>query len=283
MEDDHPAARIDPRNYYDDLGADEWERLERTFKATFEFENTVDYLKEFLPESGRVLDAGGAAGRYSVWLAERGYDVTLADISGAQLAVAREKIAERGLEDRVEIERGDIRNLAFADDAFDAVCCLGGPLSHVIDAEERAEAVRELRRVTRSGGPAFVSVMGFVAVVGNLIKSAGEFPAGVRQLPDLVETGTYSRELIEKHGIEEPSFVECHFFRADELEDLLAGEGFAVERIVGLEGPASNFDAEVEAAGPEDRERIAEVVRSLREDRTFADLSNHILAVARVE
>lgn len=282
MEDD-PAARIDPRSYYDDLGADEWERLQHTFKATFEFENTVDYLEELLPATGRVLDAGGAAGRYSIWLAERGYDVTLVDLSGKQLAVAREKVAERGVADRVDIQRGDIRDLALADDAFDAVLCLGGPLSHVIDPDERVAAVRELRRVTRPGGPAFVSVMGLVAVVQNLIKNAGEFPAGVCQLPDLVETGTYSRELVEKHGIEEPSFVACHFFRADELADLLAGEGLAVERIVGLEGPASNFDAEVEAAGPGDRERIAEVVRTLREDRTFADLSNHVLAVARVE
>ena len=280
---DDPVSRIDPRNYYDDLGADEWERLERTFKATFEFENTVDYLEEFLPDSGRVLDAGGAAGRYTVWLAERGYDVTLADISGEQLSVARGKVAERGLEERVDIGRGDIRDLAYDDGTFDATLCLGGPLSHVVDDDERTGAVRELRRVTATGGPVFVSVMGLVAVVQNLIKCAGDFPAGVRQLPDLVESGTYSRELVEKHGIAEPSFVECHFFRADELERLLASNGFAVERIVGLEGPASNFDREVEAADPGDRERIAGVVRALREDRTVADLSNHVLAVARVE
>lgn len=283
MDEDDPVARIDPRTYYDELGADEWERLERTFKATFEFENTVDYLEEYLPASGRILDAGGAAGRYSIWLAERGYDVTLVDISDEQLAVAREKRAERDLDGRIDVRRGDVRDLAFGDDAFDATLCLGGPLSHVIDAEERARAVRELHRVTASDAPVFVSVMGFVAVVQNLIKCAGSFPQGVRQLPGLVETGTYSRELIEAYGIDDPSFVECHFFRADELEAVLSENGLAVERLVGLEGPASNFDGEVEEAESESRERIADAVRTLREDRTIADLSNHILAVSRVE
>jgi SAM-dependent methyltransferase len=282
MDSDDVREQIDPENYYDDLGEDEWERLERTEKATFEFENTTDYLDEYLPESGRVLDVGGAAGRYAIWLAERGYDVTLADLSAVQLDVAREKVREHGVEDRVEVECADVRALPYADDAFDATCCLGGPLSHVVEAEEREGAVRELQRVTQPGGPVFASVMGFVAVVQNLIKSAPEFPQGVRQLSDLVETGTYDPDLVAKHGIEDPSFVACHFFRADELRDLLETNGIEVAVVAGLEGPASNYDEEVEGASEADQERIREVVRQVREDPTFADLSNHILAVGRV-
>lgn len=283
MDPERVREQIDPENYYDDLGDEEWERLERTVKATFEFENTTDYLEQYLPESGRVLDVGGAAGRYAIWLAERGYDVTLADLSAAQLDVAREKVREHGVAERVEIERADVRDLPYADDAFDATCCLGGPLSHVTDDAAREGAVRELRRVTRPGGPVFVSVMGFVAVVQNLIKSASEFPQGVRQLPDLVETGTYDPGLVAKHDIEDPSFVACHFFRADELRDLLERNGIAVAVVAGLEGPASNFDSEIEGANEADQERVREVVRAVREDPTFADLSNHILGVGHVE
>lgn len=278
---DDPRSSVDPENYYDDLGEDEWTRLVETTKSRFEFENTIDYLEQHLPESGRILDAGGAAGRYAVWLAERGYDVTLLDLSAEQVAIAREKIREEGVADRVTCQQGDIRDLPFGAAEFDATCCLGGPLSHVTDSAERGAVVRELRRVTRSGRPLFVSVMGFVAVVQNLIKVAGEFPQGAKQLPDLVESKTYSAELVEKHDIEEPSFVACHFFRADELERVLTDAGFEVEIVAGLEGPASNFDAEIEAADADDQRRIADVVRELREDRTVADISNHILAVAR--
>jgi S-adenosylmethionine-dependent methyltransferase len=279
---DDPRARIDPERYYDEYGHDEWDRLERTVKSTFEFQNTIDYLDRYLPAEGHVLDAGGAAGRYAVWLAERGYHVTLTDISGVQRDIAREKANERTLDGSIDVLGGDIRDLPFAESRFDATLCLGGPLSHIIDDTERDGAIRELRRVTTPDSPVFVSVMGFVAVVQNLIKIAPEFPQGVVQLPDLVETGTYSPELVEEHEIEEPSFVECHFFRADELEAALERNGFTVECVVGLEGPASNFDAEIDAADPDQQERIECVVRRLREDRTIADISNHILAVARV-
>ncbi|HET7325239.1 MAG TPA: class I SAM-dependent methyltransferase [Halococcus sp.] len=281
MESDDPRARIDPERYYDEYGHDEWDRLERT-KSTFEFQNTIDYLESYLPAEGHVLDAGGAAGRYAVWLAERGYRVTLADISGMQRELAREKARERDFDGSIEVLGGDIRDLPFVESTFDATLCLGGPLSHVIDDTERNGAMRELRRVTNPGSPVFVSVMGFIAVVQNLIKVAPEFPQGVAQLPDLVETGTYSPELLDRHGIEDPSFVECHFFRADELEAALERNGLKVECIAGLEGPASNFDAEIDAADGDQQERIEGVVRKLREDRTIADISNHILAVSRV-
>lgn len=278
-----PRNRIDPANYYDRLGEGEWERLEESFKNSLEFENTTDYLDRSLPESGHVLDAGGAAGRYSIWLAEKGYDVTLLDLSAEQVAIAKRRVAERDLESRVSVQRGDIRELPFSDDRFDATLCLGGPLSHVIDADGRDAAVRELRRVAKSDAPVFVSVMGFVAVVQNLIKSAPHFETGVRQLPDVVETRDYSPELIAKHGIDDPSFVECHFFRSDELRRLLEDRGIAVEVVAGLEGPASNFGANLEEIDEEAQETVAEVVETLREDPTITDLSNHILAVGRVE
>jgi SAM-dependent methyltransferase len=46
-------------------------------------------LADLLPRSGRALDLAGGAGRHAVWLARRGLDVTLVDISPRALALAR--------------------------------------------------------------------------------------------------------------------------------------------------------------------------------------------------
>lgn len=167
-EDDHRYPEIRPETYYD-LHEAEWERLDSSPKARLEFENTVDYLELYLPDEGHILDAGGAAGRYAIWLAEQGYDVTLMDISETQLDIARQKVQEHSVDDSVTIEYGDIRSLPFADGTFDSVCCLGGPLSHVIDHAERHRAIRELHRVAADGVPVFVSVMGFIAVVERMM------------------------------------------------------------------------------------------------------------------
>ncbi len=51
----------------------------------------------WLPTSGRALDLAGGDGRHALWLAARGLDVTLADISEAALQRARAAAEERGL------------------------------------------------------------------------------------------------------------------------------------------------------------------------------------------
>jgi SAM-dependent methyltransferase len=46
-------------------------------------------LADLLPRAGRALDLAGGAGRHAVWLARRGLEVTLIDISARALALAR--------------------------------------------------------------------------------------------------------------------------------------------------------------------------------------------------
>jgi SAM-dependent methyltransferase len=45
-------------------------------------------LAELLPRRGRALDVAGGAGRHAVWLAQRGLEVTLVDVSREGLALA---------------------------------------------------------------------------------------------------------------------------------------------------------------------------------------------------
>lgn len=270
----------DPVTYYDEHDAEEWERLESSFHGRLEWERTVEVLREHLPQRGRILDAGGGAGRYTVWLAERGYEVTLVDPSEGQRAVAREKVADRGLEDSVTIREGDIRDLAFDGGRFDATLCLGGPLSHVLDGDERARAAGELERVTAAGGPVAVSVMGLLHLLSLLLVA----PKRLDLLPELSESGDYDADLLEGR---ESEFTETHFFRAAEFESLLEDAGLSVESIVGLEGLASVYSAgrlRETAAGlsEEEREWIRELVDRQRDDRTVADVSAHMLAVCRV-
>src|SRR5262245_1943913 len=59
-----------------------------------EFERTKDMLTRFLPPApARVIDVGGAAGEYSAWLTERGYEVHLIDATPRLVAEARERNA----------------------------------------------------------------------------------------------------------------------------------------------------------------------------------------------
>lgn len=55
-------------------------------------------VENLLPEPGRALDLAGGCGRQSLWLARRGWSVTLADVSPVALERASESAREAGLE-----------------------------------------------------------------------------------------------------------------------------------------------------------------------------------------
>lgn len=269
----------DPEQYYNEFGHGEWERSEELFVHSIEHENTYPYLEEHLPEEGHVLDAGGAAGRYTVWLAENGYRVTLVDISEEQLQIAEEKLEERGLLDQVEIRKGDIRNLEFEDESFDAVLCLGGPLSHVINDDERETAAAELVRVAKKDHPVFVSVMGFYAAL--MIHALNEW-GFIWEIEDFYKRQKYDAEHLEKVDAE-PEFAHTYFFKPGQLEDLMQRNGLEVDRMIGLENVVSVMETRQED-GELDvddayKERLRKTARLLREDEAAPALSNHLLAI----
>ena len=60
-----------------------------------EFERTKEILARVLPgPPGRIVDVGGAAGAYSLWLAEQGYEVHLVDTSPRLVEEARTRSAK---------------------------------------------------------------------------------------------------------------------------------------------------------------------------------------------
>lgn len=274
---------LDPAAFYDEYGEREWERLDRDFHHRIEWETTVEYLDRHLPDSGRVLDAGGGAGRYAVWLARRGHDVTLLDASGRQVELAREKAAERGLADRVCVVRGDVRSLPVREADHDATLCLGGPLSHVLDAGERRAAAEELHRATAPGGPVFVSVMGLLASVTRVMRAAGRVDPGrdgTELLPALVRDGDYDADLLDRFD-REPTMGAMHLFRATEFESLLESAGLEVRTLAALEGPFSQRREDLDLLTDAHREAVRETLAELREDRCVVDHSAHMLAVCR--
>ena len=65
-------------------------------------------LDDVLPQSGRALDLAGGRGRHAIWLARRGMDVPIADVSEVGLALAREAAAQEGVQIRtvsVDLQR----------------------------------------------------------------------------------------------------------------------------------------------------------------------------------
>ena len=121
----------------------------------------VELIREYSnPSAVRVLDLGCAAGRNTVVLAQKGFDVEAVDASEAMVARTRERLAPILGADRAErcVRVGRMHELPWAaDESFDLVVALG--IYHC--AESRAEwdrVLSETVRILAPGGKVLVSV-----------------------------------------------------------------------------------------------------------------------------
>jgi SAM-dependent methyltransferase len=96
----------------------------------------------------RVLDAGCGIGTTAAQIARRFHcEVVALDINEANLDRARCTVEQTGVDDRVEVRRGDIEHLPFEDESFDLVI-----VEAVTMFVHRKRAAAEVVRVCRRGG-----------------------------------------------------------------------------------------------------------------------------------
>lgn len=267
---DHdPAYTAD---FFDSYGEREWDRHESSWAARTSYAIHCRCLHEFVQPGDLVLDAGAGPGRFTIELARLGARVSVGDISPGQLHLNEQRVRDAGFEDAV-IARDvlDICDLSrFPDECFDAVVCFGGPLSYV--GSRADDALSELCRVTRSGGPVLLSVMSSLGAMRLFLSMALEEGRqfGPQHLDGLLEHGDLFRETNRGH--------ECHMFRWQELSELLARHGTV--RIAS----ATNFlttrdDDLLDAASDDEREQILQWESALCREPGALDAGTHILAV----
>jgi SAM-dependent methyltransferase len=220
------------REYYTGYVRKEWKRIIKDAYGRLEFDTTLHYCSKYLPNTGLILDAGGGPGRYTIELAHRGYEVILLDLTPANLEFARRQIQKSYAKENVRaLIEGSITDLSqFADQTFDAVVCTGGPLSHIVDAGQRQQAISELIRVAKPGAPIFVSVMSRIAVL-VIELTQGQHELEMPHFEPMRDTGDY---------LGGAGFTACHFFLPEELQAAFDEKPVEVVEMVGLEGISSH-------------------------------------------
>lgn len=149
------------RDYYDSDPQAEWDRLDRN---PFEFELTCWMMDKYVRPGHSILDIGGGPGRYSIHYAQKGCAVTLAELSEGNVALARQKAAQLGVDltaHAVNCLELDALGLGQFDHVF-----LMGPLYHLQTEAERVEAVNAALRRLKPGGKLYIS---FIQVFSGLI------------------------------------------------------------------------------------------------------------------
>ena len=154
----HGDARVDrDSRSVAEITGEHYGRLFKEFSSTSYWDEPVRLLRQRLErneiapqnwEGGRLLDAGCGGGRYTVaWRMLRAGHVVGVDVSEVGVGDARERVRQAGI-DGVEFETGDVLDLPFDADSFDAVFS-NGVLHHTVDWRR---GIREVVRVLKPGG-----------------------------------------------------------------------------------------------------------------------------------
>jgi demethylmenaquinone methyltransferase / 2-methoxy-6-polyprenyl-1,4-benzoquinol methylase len=99
-----------------------------------------------------LLDVATGTADLAILGATKAKRVTGVDISEGMLGHGRTKVAKRGLEQRIVLQRADSESLPFADNTFDAVTVAFG----VRNFEHLEQGMREMQRVLKPNGRLFV-------------------------------------------------------------------------------------------------------------------------------
>ena len=122
---DDSVARV--RGVFDSFDG-EWERLRQDVAGRVSLEIHRRFLDEYLSPGARVLEVGAGPGTFTQYMALRGAQLTVTDLSEVQLADNRRRITGAGMADAVKDFRvADVRDLSqWADGSFDLAVAYGG-------------------------------------------------------------------------------------------------------------------------------------------------------------
>lgn len=116
-----------------------------------EFRTSMKYIHKYInteipAAEFKILDIGAGTGRYSVALAEEGFDVTAVELVKYNLGILKSKNST------VKAMQGNAMKLKkLGDNQFD-LTLLFGPMYHLFGFEDKFKALKEAKRVTKPGG-----------------------------------------------------------------------------------------------------------------------------------
>lgn len=189
-----------------------------------EFITSMKYIHEYLggDTTKKILDIGAGTGKYSVALAEEGYDVSAVELVKHNLGLLKAKNSS------VKAYQGNALKLRrFENDTFD-VTLLFGPMYHLFTKEDKVRALCEAKRVTKPGGIIFVAyVMNEYSILTYGFKQ--------KHIAECVRDGRISEEF---QCMSAPGDL-YDYVRIEQIDALNQEAGLERIKIITPDGPAN--------------------------------------------
>ena len=137
--------------YYNKFNEDK--RLS-TRHGQIEFTVSMSFIQKYIGgKICKIIDIGAGTGKYSIALSNNGHDVTAIELVKKNLSMLQQKNSN------VKAYQGNALNLKkFKDETYD-ITIMFGPMYHLFSTQDKVQALKEAKRVTKKGGYIFVAYL----------------------------------------------------------------------------------------------------------------------------
>lgn len=237
-------------------------RLNRSKAARVEFLTTVHFIEKYLKPGDRILDIGAGAGEYSIYFAEKGYDVCAVELSENNIIAFQQKIKP---DYSIELNQGNAIDLSrYSDKSFDIVL-LFGPLYHLHKEEDRQKCIAEAKRVCKDDGTLFF------AFINNDMVFITEFSYDEKFfLGNTYNHGTFK--------LEDFPFV---FFTVPQCRKILTDGGINIVNEIASDGVSELLENKISAMDDESYQQYLRYHFYICEKPEMIGHSNHLLFIGK--
>lgn len=238
-------------------------------RGQVEYRVSMKYIHEYIPagvpkEDVKILDIGAGTGRYSVALANEGYDVTAVELVKYNLGILKAKGSS------VKAMQGNALNLKKLQDDYFDVTLLFGPMYHLFGEADKKQALAEAKRVTKPGGVILVaycmneySVLTYAFKEGHIGECMQE-----KRLTEDFHTVSQKENLYD-------------YMRIEDIDALLEDSGLTRIKIISPDGPSSYMRSVLNRMSEEEFEHFVEYQMATCERMDLIGAGAHTVDILR--
>ena len=255
-------AVVDFYNCYDEDG-----RLMKKSRMP-EYLITMKYIEKYLKPGAKIIEIGAGTGRYSLALAEKGYDVTAVDLTPKNVEIMKRNAKPNH---KIKIYEGNACDLsAFKNETYDIVLLLG-PMYHLFTERDKHKALSEAVRIAKKNGVIYASYCNNDTAVYKFFYTG--------RILKYVDRGMIKEDY---HTVSDANEI-FELYRKSDIDKLMKNYNVKRLHFAGVDMLSYLFDDKLDKLSDREFEEYMKFLSNLCKREDCVGLSIHMLDVFRKE